>query len=62
MFIGPAMAFFAFFTVYPLLSSFYYAFNRIGITGGKLAATYVGLANFRPCSRTPYSLWPSATA
>ena len=47
MFLGPALAFFGFFTVYPLLSSFYYAFHTIGMAGGKLTATYVGLANFK---------------
>ena len=53
MFLGPALAFFGFFTVYPLLSSFYYAFHTIGIAGGKLAATYVGLANFKAVLQDP---------
>jgi ABC-type sugar transport system permease subunit len=47
MFIGPAILYFAFFTIYPLLSTFYYAFHTIGLAGGKLVATYVGLANFK---------------
>jgi ABC-type sugar transport system permease subunit len=53
MFLGPALAFFGFFTVYPLLSSFYYAFNTVGLFGGRLSATYVGLDNFKALLADP---------
>lgn len=47
------MVFFAVFTVYPLMSSFYYAFHTIGLAGGKLVATYVGLDNFKALLKDP---------
>ena len=47
LFIGPAVIYFGFFTIYPLLSTFYYAFHTIAPAGGKLVATYVGLDNFK---------------
>ena len=47
MFIGPALVYFGFFTIYPLLSTFYYAFHTISLFGGGLTTTYVGLANFK---------------
>ena len=53
MFLGPALAFFGFFTVYPLVSSFYYAFHTVGLFGGRLTATYVGLANFKALLADP---------
>jgi ABC-type sugar transport system permease subunit len=53
MFIAPAMAFFGFFTLYPLASSFYYSFHTIGVVGGKLATTFVGLANFIAVLKDP---------
>jgi raffinose/stachyose/melibiose transport system permease protein len=53
MFIGPAVAYFGFFTIYPLLSTFYYAFHTVGLFGGRLAATYVGLANFKALLADP---------
>ncbi len=47
MFIGPALLYFAVFILYPLSSTFYYAFHRIAPAGGKLVTTFVGLENFQ---------------
>jgi ABC-type sugar transport system permease subunit len=47
LFIGPALAYFALFVLYPLGSTFYYAFHRIAPAGGRLVTTFVGLENFR---------------
>jgi multiple sugar transport system permease protein/raffinose/stachyose/melibiose transport system permease protein len=47
MFIGPALVYFALFILYPLGSTFYYAFHTIAPAGGKLVSTFVGLENFR---------------
>jgi raffinose/stachyose/melibiose transport system permease protein len=47
IFIGPALLYFALFVLYPLSSTFYYAFHRIAPAGGKLVSTFVGLDNFR---------------
>ena len=46
MFIAPAMIFYTVFTLYPLLSTFYYSLNNIAPTGGKLVTTFVGLQNY----------------
>lgn len=47
LFIGPAVVYFALFTIYPLLATFYYAFHRIAPAAGRLVTTFVGLENFR---------------
>ncbi len=47
LFIGPALAYFALFILYPLSSTFYYAFHRIAPAGGRLVTTFVGLENFQ---------------
>jgi len=46
LFIAPAMIFYTVFTLYPLLSTFYYSLNNIAPTGGKLVTTFVGLQNY----------------
>jgi len=53
LFIGPAVLYFGFFTIYPLLSSFYYAFHTIAPAGGRLVTTYVGLDNFKALLADP---------
>src|SRR5687767_9672627 len=47
LFIGPALVYFALFILYPLASTFYYAFHRIAPAGGRLMTTFVGLENFQ---------------
>lgn len=48
LFIGPAMAMYLIFTVYPLLASVYYSFHTIQPTGpGEITYTFVGLENFK---------------
>lgn len=47
LFIGPAMAYYAVFFLYPLLTTFYYAFHRIAPSGGRLVTSFVGLQNFQ---------------
>lgn len=47
LFIGPVMAFYAVFILYPLLATFYYSFHTIQPMGGELRTTFVGLENFR---------------
>lgn len=47
LFIGPAIVYFSIFSLYPLLSTFYYAFQNISPQGGKLVTTFVGLKNFQ---------------
>ena len=37
MFLGPALLFFGIFTIYPLLSSFYYSVHTIEFVGGNWA-------------------------
>ncbi|MEP7355818.1 MAG: sugar ABC transporter permease [Anaerolineales bacterium] len=47
MFLGPALLFFGIFTIYPLLSSFYYSVHTIEFVGGQLGYAFVGLNNFK---------------
>jgi multiple sugar transport system permease protein/raffinose/stachyose/melibiose transport system permease protein len=53
VFIGPALVYFALFTIYPLVATFYYAFHRIAPSGGRLVTTFVGLENFRDLLTDP---------
>ena len=46
-FIAPALIFYVVFTLYPLASTFYYAFHRIEPVRGELVTTFVGLENFQ---------------
>jgi len=53
LFIAPAMIYFGLFTIYPLVSTFYYAFHNIAPSAGKLVTTFVGLANFKDLLTDP---------
>ena len=53
LFIGPALIYFALFILYPLGSTFYYAFQTIAPSGGKLTTTFVGLKNFQALLTDP---------
>jgi ABC-type sugar transport system permease subunit len=46
LFIGPVMAYYACFILYPVVQTFFYSVHTIQPTGGKLVTTYVGLENF----------------
>jgi len=47
LFIGPVMAYYTFFILYPVVQTFFYSVHTIQPVGGKLVTSYVGLENFR---------------
>ena len=53
LFLGPAMLYYAIFTIYPFLASLYYSVTTITPVGGKLTITFIGLQNYVDIFRDP---------
>ena len=47
LFIAPAVIVYIIFVLYPLLATFYYSFQHIAPSGGKLVTSFVGLSNYQ---------------
>lgn len=53
LFLGPVMAYYTVFILYPIIATFYYSFHTIAPVQGQLVTRFVGLENFRALFADP---------